>query len=122
MIRLRLGHAPEPDHALTPERYRIAPDERIVSVLALYERAVRALVDEHEAVLAGLDAGMQARDQVALDHEVVFLAAPERRRRPFAVIEHELGAEIPEPDPELLLEFGDRRDRGQHARRLAVLP
>ncbi len=122
MIRLRLGHATEPDHALPFQRNRVATHEGVVAVLGLDKRAIRALVHEHEAVLAGLDPRMQPRHQVALDHEIVFLAAAESCKGALAVVEHELGAEIPEPDPELLLQLGDRRDRRQHAGRLAVLP
>ena len=35
---------------------------------------------------------------------------------------HQLGAEVAQPDPELLLRLRDRRDRRQHAGGLAVLP
>ena len=122
MIGLRLGHTPESDHALPLERNRVAPDECVVAVLGLHKTAVRALVHEHEAVLCGLDTRVQARDQVALDHKVVFLAAAERRERALPVVEHELRSEVAQPDAELLLQFGDRGDRRQHAGRLAVLP
>jgi hypothetical protein len=42
---------------------------------ALHERSVRALIHQHELVPAQLDTRMQARDQVALDDEVVVLGA-----------------------------------------------
>jgi hypothetical protein len=122
VIRLRLGHAPEPDHADAFQRNRIPPHEGVVAVLALHERTVGALVNEHEAILARLDARVQARHQVALDHEVIFLAAPECRVGALAMIEHELRAEVAQPDAEFLLQLADRRDRRQHAGRLAVLP
>ena len=41
----------------------------------LHERAVGALIDEHEFVAVDLDARVQARDQVALDDDVVVLGA-----------------------------------------------
>jgi hypothetical protein len=65
---------------------------------------------------------MQPRHEIALDHQVVLLAAAQGRRRALARVQHELLAEVAQPDPELLLQLGDRRDRRQHAGRLAVLP
>ena len=43
----------------------------------LHERAVGALVDQHELVAADLDARVQAGNEVSLDDDVVVLGAPD---------------------------------------------
>src|SRR5262245_28583044 len=64
--RVRLGHAPEADQPFALELHAVAPDESLLAFLGRHERAVRALIDQLELVLAELDARMQARDEVAL--------------------------------------------------------
>src|SRR5690606_9969735 len=70
--------APEADHTLAGQLRAVAPDEDLLAAARVHERAVRALVYEREFVAARLDAGMQPRNQIALDDEVVVLGAAER--------------------------------------------
>src|SRR5579872_3405723 len=71
--RALLRKAPEADHPLSLDLQAVAPHEGFLAVGCLHERAVGALVDQHELVAADLDARVQARDQVALDHDIVVL-------------------------------------------------
>jgi len=60
------------------------PDERFLLANHLHERAVGALIGEHEAIAVKVDARVQPRDQVAAHDHVAFLGAPD----------HHLGMEL----------------------------
>src|SRR5690606_17450745 len=70
--------AAEADHALAGQLRAVAPHEDLLAAARMHERSVRALVDQRELVAARLDPGMQPRDQIALDDEIVVLGAAER--------------------------------------------
>ena len=108
----------------SPDELRaVAPNEDLLAGVGLHERAVRALVDERELVAAHFDARMNARDQVALDDDVVVLGAAERRALA-AFADRDLAALVAQAQPlrpcaRLRAAVPDRR---QHARRLFGLP
>ena len=117
-----LGHAAEPDDALADELRAVAADEDLLARVRLHERAVRALVDEREFVAARFDARMDARDQVALDDDVVVLGPAERRAlAPFA--DRDLATLVAEAQTlRACAGLPAVADRRQHARRLFGLP
>src|SRR5688572_32798179 len=80
VVRLRLGHTPEADDALSLQRDRVPPHEGVVAALGLHESTIGALVDEPEPVLAGLDPRGEPRGAVRPDREALLLAASSGRR------------------------------------------
>ena len=57
--RALLRQFPEADHPLTSDLQAVAAHERFLTVRALHEGAVGALVDEHELVTVDLDTRVQ---------------------------------------------------------------
>src|SRR6185312_6920274 len=57
--RIQLGQASESDHALPLDLQAVTPDEGFLAVVGLHERAVGALIDQHELAAVDLDARMQ---------------------------------------------------------------
>src|SRR5262245_34777877 len=76
--RVALGHAPETDESFALDLHAVTAHEQLLAAFSLHERAIRGLIDQHELVAIDLDARMQARDQVAADHEVVVVGAADR--------------------------------------------
>src|SRR5436305_4081155 len=87
--RAPLGQAPEADHALALDLQAVAAHERFLAVGALHEGSIGALIDQHELVAADLDAGVQARDEVALNHHVVVLGPADGDAR-MALVDQQL--------------------------------
>ena len=65
----------EPDQSLAANLHRVAAHEGFLAVLADHERAVGALIDQHELVAVELDPRVQPGNQIALDDEIVLLGA-----------------------------------------------
>ena len=63
--RTAFRHSPEPDESFALDLHAVAAHEEFFAAFGLHERAVGALIDQHELVAVDLDARMQARDQVA---------------------------------------------------------
>ena len=117
-----LRDAAQADHAFACELRAVAANEDLLAGIRLHERAVRALVDERELVAARLDARVHARDQIALDDDVVLLGAAQGRAlAPLA--DGDLAALIAQAQP-LRTRAGLSAvpDCRQHARRLVGLP
>src|SRR6185369_17538513 len=91
-----LGQASEADHAPPLELPDVLAYEQFLSVVSLYERAVRALVDQYELAATDLDAGVQARAQAALHYDVILLGTANGDARG-ALVHHQLAVIEPQP-------------------------
>src|ERR1700758_1090046 len=116
-----LGQTPESNHALSPDLQAIAAHERLLPVGALDESAAGALIDEHELVAVDLDARMQARDQVAFDHDVVVLGAADGDTR-VPLVDQQLAVIASQPQPHGPRRTRLGRDAGNHAGHILGLP
>jgi len=96
MKRALLWHASEADHAPPTDLQDVAAHVQLLSLGGLHEGAVRTLIDQCELNATDLDAGVQARDHVALDHDVVFLGATNGDAR-LALIHQQLAIIEPQP-------------------------
>jgi len=79
----------------------VAAHKRLLAVSALHERAVGALIDQHELVAADLDARVQARDQVAFHHHVVVLGTADGDAR-MPLIDQQFAILTPQPQPHVV--------------------
>src|SRR4051812_8790901 len=69
--RVLLRQPPQTNHPLAFNLQAVPAHERLLAVVALYECPVGALVDEHKLAAVDFDPRVNARDQVALDDDVV---------------------------------------------------
>ncbi len=76
--RVLLRQAAKADGALALDLQAVAANEGFFPVRVLHERAIGALVDEHELTSTDLDAGVETGNQVSLDHHVVILRPSNR--------------------------------------------
>src|SRR5438046_3584902 len=116
-----LGQAPEPNHAPALDLQAVAAHERLLAVGALHERAVGALIDQYELVAADLDARVQARDQVALDHHVVVFGPADGDAR-MPLIEQQLAILTAQTQPHVLLGACSDRHARNHGSPVLGLP
>src|SRR3989440_4504684 len=116
-----LGQAPEADHPLALDLQAVATHERLLAVGALHERAVGALIDQYELVAADLDARVQARDQVALDHHVVVLG-PADGDAGMPLIDQQFAILTAQPQPHVVRRPWLARNPRHHAGHVLGLP
>jgi hypothetical protein len=81
----RLNDAAEADDALPADLHAVAAHEQLLALARHHERTVGGLVDQQEAIAAHFDPRVQPRNQVALHHEVILVAAPERGVRALGI-------------------------------------
>src|SRR6266513_707444 len=105
-----LGQAPEPDHAPALDLQAVAAHERLLAVGAL-----------HELVAADLDARVQARDQVALDHHVVVFGPADGDAR-MPLIDQQFAILTAQPQPHVLPGAWLARNPRHHAGHVLGLP
>src|SRR6185437_5478982 len=98
LARIGLARVAEADPSTPAQHELLAPQRDFGLAVGGYERAVRAVIDEHEAVAPPFDASVQPRREAVVDHDVVLRVASERERR-LGLVEHDLACAVANAKP-----------------------